>query len=70
MSELEDVPPALFPYQNLMPPRLRSSGMETTPQDDSQVRPKDEPPDFREGIDASDPYPGLRFGNCRDLRGT
>ena len=59
VSELEDIPPALSPYQHLMPPRLRSSGTETTPQDDSQVRPKDEPPDFREGIDASDPTPVL-----------
>jgi ATP-dependent 26S proteasome regulatory subunit len=59
VSELEDIPPALFPYQHLMPPRLRSNETETTPQDDSQVRPKDEPPDFREGIDASDPTPVL-----------
>lgn len=59
VSELEDIPPALFPYQHLMPTRLRSSGTETMPEDDSRVRPKDEPPTFREGTDASDPTPIL-----------
>ena len=59
VSELEDIPPALLPYQHFMPPRLRSSRTETMPQDDSQVRPKDEAPDFREGIDASDSTPVL-----------